>query len=106
GLGRADMVDRLLSAASLNELSALDRGRMEWLREIFIDGILGDAARVLKLCDIARRAIVADDPDLALNLLLGAALRSWWADTGPVARDEVISVAEELAGVDADPRFV
>jgi DNA-binding CsgD family transcriptional regulator len=106
GLGRADIVDRLLSAASLNELSALDGARMEWLREIFNDGIPGDAARVLELCDIARKAMVADDHDLALNLLLGAALRSWWADTGPVARDEVISVAEELAGVDADPRFV
>ena len=50
--------------------------------------------------------MVADDPDLALNLLLGAALRSWWADTGPVARNEVIAVAEDLTGVDADPRFV
>ncbi len=106
GLGRADMVDRLLSAASLNEVSALDRARMEWLREIFNDGIPGDAARVLELCDIARKAMVADDPDLALNLLLGAALRSWWADTGTVAHDEVIAVAEELSGVDADPRFV
>ena len=63
---------------------------MEWLREIFNDGVPGDAARVLELCGIARAAIAAGDPDLALNLLLGAALRCWWADTGPAARARVV----------------
>ena len=67
-------------------LSRLDQARMEWLREIFNDGVPGDAGRVLELCDIAAEAVAAGDADLALNLLLGAALRCWWADTGPAAR--------------------
>ena len=42
-LGRADMVDRMLDLASLARLSELDRARAEWLREIFNDGVPGDA---------------------------------------------------------------
>ena len=106
GLGRADMVDRLLEAASRSALSDLDLARREWLREIFNDGVPGDATRVFELCDIAGRSIAADDPDLALNLLLGAALRCWWADTGPVARARVAQTTRHLRGAEDDPRFV
>lgn len=106
GLGRADLVNRLLTAASRNNLSELDRARMEWLREIFNDGIPGDATRVFELCDIARRSAQAGNNDLALNLLLGAALRCWWAETGPLARARVAAVTEELVGVDHDPRYL
>ncbi len=105
GLGRADMVDRLLRAAERNSLSDLDRARIEWLREIFNDGVPGDAVRVLELCDIAERSARAGDADLALNLLLGAALRCWWADTGPNARARVVTVTEQLQGSAEDPRY-
>jgi len=106
GLGRADLVDRLLALADGNALSELDRARRELLREIFHDGVPGDAARVFELCDIARRSARAGDDDLALNLLLGAALRCWWADTGPTARAHVVAVAEGLDGVEGDPRYI
>jgi DNA-binding CsgD family transcriptional regulator len=105
-LGRADLVDRLLRLAARNALSALDRARMEWLREIFDDGVPGDATRVFELCDIAQRSAQAGDNDLTLNLLLGAALRCWWADTGPAARGRVVAVAEGLGGVGHDPRLI
>jgi len=105
-LGRADIVDRLLAAASRTALSDLDLARMEWLREIFTDGIPGDATRVLELCDIAQRSMAADDLDLALNLLLGAALRCWWADAGPAARARVVEVTRHLRGAEGDPRYV
>jgi len=107
GLGRADLVDELLARAARTSLSRLDRARMEWLREIFNDGVPGDAGRVSELCDIAVESAGAGDGDLALNLLLGAALRCWWADTGPAARAQVAEVArllEEEAG--GDPRYV
>ena len=106
GLGRADIVDRLVTAAANGPLSDLDRARMEWLREIFNDGVPGDSARVLILCHIAERSAAAGDTDLALNLLLGAALRGWWADTGPEARARVASVTTGLSGVTDDPRYV
>jgi hypothetical protein len=106
GLGRADMVDRLLSLASDSPLSELDQARMEWLREIFNDGVPGDATRVFELCDIASRAAAAGDKDLALNLLLASSLRCWWADTGPAARARVVDETERLERAIDDPRYV
>lgn len=105
GLGRADLVDRLLARASRSSLSRLDQARMAWLREIFNDGVPGDADRVLALCDLALEAIGASESDLALNLLRGAALRCWWADTGPVARARVTEVAHLIQDGADDPRY-
>jgi len=105
GLGRADLVDQLVREAAGPDLSELDQARIQWLREIFNDGVPGDAVRVLELCAIARESDRAGDRDLALNLLLGAALRCWWADTGPAARARVAEVAGEFTGADGDPRY-
>jgi hypothetical protein len=106
GLGRADLVDHLVTAAARLDLSELDYARMQWLQEIFNDGVPGDAARVLELCATARQSVQAGDRDLALNLLLGAALRCWWADTGPAARARVAEVIRELTDATGDPRYV
>ena len=80
--------------------------RMEWLREIFEDGVPGDAGRVLELCTVAKRSAEAGDGDLALNLLHAAALRSWWADPGPTARARVVTVLNDLPDLGDDPRYV
>lgn len=106
GLGRADLVDHLVAAAELNDLSDLDQARVEYLREIFDDGVLGDARRVIELSEIARRSAEAGDVDLALDLLFGAALRCWWADTGMEARAKVVEVIEELPIAQDDPRCI
>ena len=106
GLGRADLVDRLVNAAQENTLSELDRARVQWLREIFDDGTPGDSARVFTLCDVAEQAQAGGDLDLALNLVLNAAGRCWWADTGPRSRARVVEVAEQLTGAADDPRCV
>jgi hypothetical protein len=105
-LGRADLVDDLLGRAAQTRLSALDLARMEWLREIFHDGVPGDPARVLELCKMASRSAEAGDRGLGLNLLLGAALRCWWSDTGPSARASVVACAGELDGMEQDPRHI
>ena len=105
-MGRADLVDRLLTATSSLPLTLLDRARRAWLQEIFSDGVPGDARRVDDLCDNAEQAAAAGEPDLALNLLLGAGLRCWWADAGPDASARVVRVVEGLRGVADDPRRV
>ena len=106
GLGRADLVNELLDRAARTRLSRLDLARMEWLREIFHDGVPGDPARVFELCEMASQSLEADDRGLALNLLLGAALRCWWSDTGPAARARVVAGAGHLNGMDHDPRYI
>ena len=106
GLGRADLVNDLVRAASRTELSGLDWARMQWLREIFSDGVPGDATRVTELCAVAGQALSARDRELALNLLLGAALRCWWADTGPTARARVVEALASIGDAAGDPRYV
>jgi DNA-binding CsgD family transcriptional regulator len=106
GLGRADLVDQLVTRAARTSLSRLDQARMVWLREIFNDGVPGDAHRVLALCATAMEAIEAGESGLALNLLLGAALRCWWADTGPEARARVVEVTRRAEGSESDPRYI
>ncbi|WP_042414893.1 AAA family ATPase [Streptacidiphilus anmyonensis] len=109
-LGRGELVERLVAEAMTLVVDELDRARGQWLREIFSDGVPGDALRVLELCTTARRAAAAGDHDLALNLLLGAALRCWWAETGPEARASVVDTADALVGagtwVGEDPRWL
>ncbi|WP_019927150.1 LuxR family transcriptional regulator [Nocardia sp. BMG111209] len=96
GLGRADLVDQLLERAGRTTLSRLDQVRMQWLREIFHDGVPGDAEHVFRLCAAAQEAIDAEDSALALNLLQAAGLRCWWSDTGPEARVRVCEVARRI----------
>jgi tetratricopeptide (TPR) repeat protein len=105
-MGHEGMVHRLVDAAVRTELEELDRGRAQWLREIFKGGALGDATRVLELCDFARRSANAGDIDLSLYVLTGAALRCWWADTGPVVRASVVQAADGLPGFGHDPRCI
>ncbi|SOE79588.1 AAA ATPase domain-containing protein [Streptomyces sp. OV198] len=104
GMGREDIVHELLQSAARTDLTDLDRARMEWLREMF-DRTPGGAARVNELCDLALRSAPAD-PDLALDILLAAALRSWWGDTGPAARARVVACVDRLPEMAGDPRYV
>ncbi|HXW80368.1 MAG TPA: AAA family ATPase, partial [Acidimicrobiales bacterium] len=106
GLGQAETVHQLVDEASRHDLTELDQARLEWLREIFHDGVPGDPVRVHELCRTAQRASACGDVDLALNLLLGAALRCWWADTGPEARARVAAVTTEMHGSERDPRYI
>ena len=105
-LGRPETVSRLLSEAMRNPLTELDQARVEVLREAFHDGIPGDGGRVMEMCRLAGRAVHAGQPDVALDLLLAASLRCFWADPGPEARQMVAGVTGQIAGMSADPRYV
>ncbi|SOD74954.1 regulatory LuxR family protein [Jatrophihabitans sp. GAS493] len=97
GLGRADLVTRLVEAAELNDLSELDRVRAEWLRELFSEGTLGDSARVRELCTLATRSAAMGESDLAFDLVASAALRCWWAVGDAGDREHVAGVASTLS---------
>jgi DNA-binding CsgD family transcriptional regulator len=104
GLGRADLVNRLVDTAEVNDLSDLDQARAEWLRELFSEGKLGDSARIRELCALATRSAESGGLDLALDLLASAALRCWWAVGDPSDGAHVASTAEGLTAVRDDPR--
>jgi DNA-binding CsgD family transcriptional regulator/tetratricopeptide (TPR) repeat protein len=105
-LGRPEVVGRLLAEAARNPLTELEQARVEVLQEAFHDGIPGDGGRVIEMCRLAGGAVRAGQQDVALDLLLAASLRCWWADTGPEARQMVAAVTEQVAEMSADPRYI
>ncbi len=103
-LGDPPAVGRLLDSVAGLELAPNDLARMTWLREIFHDGAPGDLNAIARLVGVAREAAAGGDRNLSLNLLQGAALRCWWADPGPTAKNLVIDAVEQIAGDVLDPR--
>jgi AAA ATPase domain len=104
--GRADVVARLLREASQVDLSEIDEIRVIWLTEALNDDIRANSVLVRHLCESARRASALADTGLALNLLLGAALRCWWADSGADDQAEVVRALDQLADAREDPRHL
>nr|BFE61221.1 hypothetical protein GCM10020063_057470 [Dactylosporangium thailandense] len=104
-LGRRDAVGRLLGSAERLTLSERQRWRTAWIRDSFDDGVLGRAQATWSLAQVAERA-AAEDPDLALNLLYGAALRCWWTEPGVEARASVVAAAGHVHVDARDPRLL
>ncbi|MER7282842.1 AAA family ATPase [Dactylosporangium sp. NPDC000244] len=104
-LGRRDAVGRLLGSAERLTLSERQRWRTAWIRDSFDDGVLGRAQATWSLAQVAGRA-AAEDPDLALNLLYGAALRCWWTEPGVEARASVVAAAGHVHVDARDPRLL
>jgi hypothetical protein len=65
----------------------------------------GGAVRAVESA-AGRPALRAGDRDLALDLLLGAALRCWRAGTCPSTRWRVAETLGEVTGAAADPRYI
>jgi DNA-binding CsgD family transcriptional regulator len=104
-LGQRDAVVRLLTAAEQVALSERQRWRTAWIRDSFDDGVLGRAQAAWSLAQVAERAAV-EDPDLALNLLYGAALRCWWTEPGVEARSSIVAAASRVPVEKNDPRLL
>ncbi len=105
-LGRFTEVERLKSSAMALTLLPRDRSRLTWLEGVFDDGTPGEADQVLRLVDLARRALAANDPDLAVQLLVGAARRVWWGDPGTAVRHQIVSATSEIGLAAGDPRLL
>ena len=106
-LGRRDLVLRLLANVDPAALTTLERARMAWIGQSFTDGISADhgiAAR--SLLESAQVAVAANDLDLALDLLTGAALRCWWVNADARSRDQVVSFAKAMPVRQDDPRVL
>ena len=103
GLGRIRMTHSLIEGAEHQQLGAADRAKAWWLREISDAEPQPGPARAQVPPDIGE--LSACDPDLALDLLLSAALHVHRTAAEPAARAEVVEAAERITPTN-DPRHL
>ena len=105
-LGSRESVIRILEEVDQQDLEPLDRARVTLIREIVESGSTRNDKRLTTLITIAERTLDAGDADLALNLLVAAAVRCWRADPGTELRMQLVGVAERIPFSEKDPRLL
>jgi DNA-binding CsgD family transcriptional regulator/tetratricopeptide (TPR) repeat protein len=105
-IGRKAIALRLLNDTEGLELGPREQARRVWIRENLPDSRQGDPTQVATLIKLADDVRLRGDADLALKLLHAAALRAWWAEPGPRARERVFEAAERLGVDELDPRLL
>ncbi|GII68158.1 LuxR family transcriptional regulator [Sphaerisporangium melleum] len=95
-LGNHDVVARLLRQTEPLNLSPQQRTRVLWIRGAFDDGTGDHAVGPLALAELAETVAAEGDHERALRILWSAALRCFWVEPGPQARERVVAVAEAL----------
>src|SRR4051794_20027560 len=103
-LNDRELADRLLG--QLTVLDVCDRARRERVRETFAEISDADEPRIRALVDLADGCARAQEPALALDLLLAAALRCFWAQPSHAARDAVVRAAEAVGMPPGTPKLL
>jgi DNA-binding CsgD family transcriptional regulator len=105
-LGRIDIVSRLVQTSSGMDLSEIDAARVALIRELAGSGSHSAADAAISLVRAAEGVFRAGESDLALDLLLAAATRSFSADLGWDIRRRILHAAERLAVPEDEPRLL
>jgi DNA-binding NarL/FixJ family response regulator len=105
-LGRFADVERMRAQTSTMTLTTRDQSRLTWLEGVFHDGVSSEPWEVSRLVDLARTATHDQDPDLAMQLLFGAARRVWWRDPGAAIRADIVRAAHGVPLPPRDPRVL
>jgi DNA-binding CsgD family transcriptional regulator len=95
-IGRPEIVERLLGQAAQLDLADQRPARLAWIRAAFDDGLRDQATDAAVLADLAEGVAADGDIDLAVRILWSAALRCFWTEPGPAARERIVDVAERL----------
>jgi DNA-binding CsgD family transcriptional regulator len=102
-LGRPVLVDRFVRSVARAGLALADRARLALLQESVETGPAEGTERIRYLTGLSREVAADGQLDLAMDLLLGAARRCWWADPGRHVRLLVATTAMELASDQMHP---
>ncbi len=102
--GRRETAERLVHAA--NPAGATQRATASRLLSEFEDGVREDPARVAELAATAKAVAADGQCDAALRILWSAAMRCFWTEPGPAARQALLDVADALPVPAGDPRIV
>ncbi len=102
--GRRETAERLVHAA--NPADPRRRATAGRLLSEFEDGVREDPARVAELARTAASAAADGQHDAAMRILWSAAMRCFWTEPGPEARQDLLNVADRLPIPETDPRIV
>jgi ATP/maltotriose-dependent transcriptional regulator MalT len=105
-LGRADVVDRLVTAANQHQLPAHLHAYARVLQSNFAFVAGEEGPHIGELCEVAERASADHDSDVAVDLLLAAAERSWWTGADSATRDKIDAATRALPEVADDARVL
>ncbi|MEV6297880.1 LuxR family transcriptional regulator [Actinoplanes sp. NPDC051861] len=105
-LGRFSQVEQIKARVAGVTLRPRDQSRLAWLEGVFHDGSTGEPAEVRHLVGLAQDALAAQDVDLAMQLLVGAARRVWWRDPGETVRHAIVRAAQQVGLPAGDPRLL
>jgi DNA-binding CsgD family transcriptional regulator len=103
--GEPDLLGQLADEAERLSPDSGQRARLTWLRSTLADAARDDPGQTRSLLDAAEAAAEAEDSDLALHLLFGAAVRCWRSH-GQQARDRVADAVERLPVPKTHPRRI
>jgi DNA-binding CsgD family transcriptional regulator len=103
-LGRHDMVDGLLRQATVLEVSRRQRERIGWIRQSFDEWLSSAGPGGGSLPGLAEQLTDEGDHDLALRLLRGAAIASYWTGPGLEASGAIVAAVERMPLDPGDPR--
>ncbi|MCE7010280.1 AAA family ATPase [Kibdelosporangium philippinense] len=101
--GRKDVVVRLLR--DIGELTAEQQARATLILSDFEDG-LRSTTGPMELAELAESVAADGRTDLGSRILWSGAMRCFWVEPGPTARQRVMSAADCLLPDDLDPRKV
>ncbi|WP_433364118.1 ATP-binding protein [Actinoplanes sp. CA-142083] len=102
-LGRHDVVTDLVREVRTVELSARQRGQLLWIEASFGAGLREEHRRPEAIAAAAEQVAADGHADVAMRLLNGAALRSFWTEADTAARLRIVDVAESLPVAAGDP---
>ena len=105
GLGRIDVMQRLIGEAETLPLDPVGRARIAWLRLL-----LGDQAwaedQVRSLVELTRQMAELGEIDTALDGLMAVAITAWWTNFDSTRRQLIAEAVEAVPGRDDDPRVL
>ncbi|KFU78075.1 regulatory protein, luxR family [Amycolatopsis lurida] len=104
--GGRETAERLVRDARAGELTPRQRATASWLLSGFEDGVREDLSRIAELARLAESVAEDGQPDPAMRILWGAAMRCFWAEPGEDTRRTLLGVADRLPVEDSDPRLV